>query len=63
MYQMSPDMPRRMYADRLRSWEQERNARRVTSTYRSATPAMQRRTAWRAFAPVVSARRALSAEH
>jgi hypothetical protein len=60
MYPMSPDMPRRFYAERLQSWEQDRNARLLARARRTATPATRRRSARRAVAQIVSARRGLS---
>jgi len=60
MYPMSPDMPRRFYAERVQSWEQERTAREIARMRRSAPSSTRRRTAWRVLAQIMSTRPAAS---
>ncbi len=50
MYQMSPDMPRQLYAELLQSREHDRIARRAAGRLGSPTPSVQRRTARQGFA-------------
>jgi hypothetical protein len=49
MYQMSPDLPRQLYAELLRSRAQERATRRTARS----SPAAQALPFWRAFALAV----------